>query len=156
MSPSPYATWRSALDLAESLPRPVRPSLYFGHGWSVPWLGPDATVRLEVGLARGGAWVKVLGVPQLQDFTTPAERRFHQRLEAFMRLRGFVRSDELEGPPPARAVADRWDGFTRHYPTARALNAELAGLVRFLSDLARPRHSPALRLLTGGAGATPT
>jgi len=150
MSPSPYPTWRSALDLAESLPQQLRPSLYFGHGWSVPWLGPHATLRLEVGLARGGAWVKVLGVPQLQDFSTPEERRFHQRLEAFMRLRGFIRSDELEGPQPGRVVADRWDGYTRHYPNARALDAELAGILAFLADLARQGAAPSLRLLPGG------
>jgi len=154
MSTPPYPTWRSSLDLAESLPRPQRPSLYFGHGWSVPWLGPDATLRLEVGLGKGGAWVKVLGVPQLQDFATPDERRFHQRLETFMRLRGFVRSDELDPPRPGRVVADRWDGFTRNYPHARSLDAELVGILAFLSDLATARVGPALRLVPGGLAST--
>ena len=151
MSASPYPTWRSALELAESLPPPQRPSLYFGHGWSVPWLGPGATVRLEVGLTRGGAWVKVLGIPQLQDFAPPQERRFHERLEAFMRLRGFHRSDELDGPSTGRVVADRWDGFTRHYPTAQALDAELGGILAFLTDLAHPKALHPLRLVNGGA-----
>ena len=138
-SASPYPTWRSALEFAESLPRARRPSLYFGHGWNLPWLGSRATLRLEVGLTRVGAWVKVLGVPRLQDFAPPRERRFHARLESFMRLRGFLKSDELEAPEPGGVLADRWDGFIRKYPDVRALDRELGGLLAFLEDLARPR-----------------
>ena len=146
-SPSPYPTWRSALELAESLPLPQRPSLYFSHGWSLPWMGTGATIRLEVALTRGGAWVKVLGVPQLQDFAPPAERKLHQRLEAFMRLRGFVRADELNEPGVGRFVADRWDGYTRRYPTSAALDTDLGGILAFLADLARPRAGSHLRLI---------